>query len=203
MKLVSLEDYILDKSLLSIKETDFTKIVALLTPFENESSDVDTIQELSNEEFMHQFESLRMPMYSMVFQQGFQGFQTPLTELLIKTLFRSSTLSEVEHHLQFNVRLDGTNLSKVYLTLDEDAYSAKKAESEATMETLKTKFLNDLFDDSGLEDNAHNRLILDKAWMVASNVDYYDHYMSVNFYLTVERWFNTLKDLSISGKNNN
>lgn len=147
--------------------------------------------------------ALESPYMMYRFKDHNGNLTSPLTDELADAVFSTTKSDEIQNILHsVNQKLSDSNKEhinmpkRISLILDEESYNKAMKDAEAHKEKMKSDFLNDMFLDSGLEDNPHNRLIAEKSWTVACNVDYYGEYMSVNFYNAVERWFRELKPLA-------
>lgn len=196
--LKDLNDYVVNDSLVNIDRDIFYVLEVRLVDSDEELTE-NEIQVMGEDEFISMYRNLvSSSSYGMYYRLDFKAFSVQLTKKVRKELFRTEDIRLVEHDLQFNLRLDEDGTVKsVKVWFDGDSYEELSENRKLKMAEMKKSFLNDLFVDSGLTDNEHNRLIPDKAWSVACNVDYDGKYMSTRFYRTVEIWFNELKSLSI------
>lgn len=201
LALVSLDDYVVDKDLLNKSKDDF---------YEVEVRFVDSSEELENSDITYMNENEFINFYSTIIDRNNYGMlysehseykvvRVKFTKELGKTIF------DTEHYLEEILRRHNERLTKnkhtkvkyVSIVLNNSEYDKWKSKLEEEKAKMKKAFLADMFSDSQLSDNAHNRLICEKAWVVTCNTEYYGDYMSVNFYSRVERWFSDLKELAI------
>lgn len=196
--LKDLNDYVVNDNLVNIDREIFYVLEVRLVDSDEELTE-NEIQVMGEDEFISMYRNLvSSSSFGMYYELDFKAFSVQLTKKVRKELFRTEDIRLVEHDLQFNLRLDEDGTVKsVKVWFDGDSYDELSENRKLKMAEMKKSFLNDLFVDSGLTDNEHNRSIPDKAWSVACNVDYDGKYMSTRFYRTVEIWFNELKSLSI------
>lgn len=190
--LISISDYVLDPSLLKISEDDFYTIHVKLR---NQDAKKEHV-EMDNVKFNEVFSNLSHQFGGMYFALDYKSFSTKITSDLMRAISGAETMKQLMYSIDRHIDTEKGMIEDVSLKFDRDTY--KKAESEAKEKkaSLKKAFLNDLFSDSGIADNEHNRLICEKAWTVTCNTDYHGEYMSESFYYKVESWFRELKDLA-------
>jgi hypothetical protein len=196
--LKDLNDYVVNDSLVNIDREKFYVLEVRLVDKDVELTDNETMV-MDEDEFIAMYKKLvSSHSYGMYCQFNFKSFSVQLTKKVRKALFRTEEMRTVEHDLQFNLRLDEDGMVKsVNAWFDEESYKELDDHRKLKMAEKRESFLSDLFSDSRLKDNVHNRLLTEKAWSVACNIDYDDKYMSARFYRTVEIWFNELKCLAV------
>ena len=199
--LVSLSNYEVSEELIKTTKDDFLEV---------EIKFVDNDVELDDSEITYMNEDTFIRFYANLVERNNYGmvYSEPSEYKAVRVKFNvalGKVLFDTEHYLdeklrRHNERLkenEYTKAKSVEIVLNYSKYEEFKKELEETKAKMKKSFLADLFTDSQLEDNEHNRLICEKAWTVTCNTEYYGNYMSVNFYNHVEKWFRELKDLAI------
>jgi hypothetical protein len=199
--LISLDDYVLDKKFLTSSQEDFQEIELRFVDDDVELKESDILY-MDAKEFNIKFDWHTSDRnYGLVYQNDTEhkAFRVKISKELKKELFNT------ELYIEDKIRSINRNLSEnkytqaksVQIIFNKEEFNKFEDKKDAEKKRLKINFLNDLFKDSGLEDNEHNRLIGVKAWMVTCNTDYYGDYMSTSFYSKVESWFRELKELAI------
>jgi hypothetical protein len=199
--LISLDDYVLDKKFIKINQEDFHEVELRFVDDDVELKESEILY-MDAKEFNIKFDWHTSDRnYGMVYENNtnHKAFRVKVSKELKKALF------DTELYIEDKIRKINRNLSENKYTQAKsvsiifNSHEFKKFEDKADEEKkrLKREFLYDLFKDSGLEDNKHNQLIGEKAWIVTCNTDYYGDYMSTSFYSKVESWYRELKELAI------
>lgn len=198
--MISTSDYVLQNRFRNISRDHFQELELRYVGNEEEVLDSD-IAYVSESVFVSALCNAQSTSDYIMYDQVIKNkiIRVKMSKESLSKLFETETYIE-ENIRRANRRIkdnDRHTAQSLTLRCDEEFYQKMKKESDIIKSELEASFLKDLLSDSGLEDNEHNRLVAEKAWIVTCNTDYHGEYMSESFYFAVEKWFRELKSLGI------